>query len=168
MNTHQQWVRCPEFIDTGDRKRFVRLVKRDDLYAVRGKISERHVADVEIRLAGDDVSILRGAPPSDPPPEFELLPVYAAAQGSTPAVATKWIFLRLQDDTSIDAVRDAVEALDFDIGEVPAHAPHCAWLEPKSGHVDDALCKLERLRALPHAARVEPQLLRPRGWKSRA
>jgi hypothetical protein len=168
MNPLQQWVRCPEFIDIGDQRRSIRLLKCDDLYAVRGKLSERHVDDVEMRLAGDDVSILRGPPPSDLPAEFELLPVYAVAKGATPAVATKRIFLRLQEQTTIDTVRADIEALDFDIDDIPAHAPHCAWLEPKSGHVDDALCKLERLRALPRAAHVEPQLLRPRGWKSRA
>ena len=55
--------------------------------------------------------------------------------------------------------------LELLVTEVPNHAPHCAWLEPKSGHVDEALSKLESLRTLPRAVHVEPQLLRPRGWK---
>ena len=167
MNARQQWVRCPEFIDIDDQKRSVRLLKCDDLYAMRGSISKRYAGDVEIRLTGDGVSILRGTPPSNSPPDLELLPVYAAAKDSTPAVVTERIFLRLEEDTPIDTVRGDIEALDFRIDEVPAHAPHCAWLEPKSGRVDDALAKLDRLRALPRAAHVEPQLLRPRGWKSR-
>jgi hypothetical protein len=122
---------------------------------------------VELRLPGDDISILRGTPPADPPPGFELLPVYAAAKDSLPAVVTKRIFLRLEEDIPIGAVRSDIEALGFVIDNVPAHAPHCAWLEPRSGRVDDALANLARLRAIPGAAHAEPQLLRPRSRKSR-
>ncbi len=167
MNALQQWDRCPEFIDIGDQRRSVRLLKCDDLYAMRGSPSEQQAGDVEMRLTGDGVSILRGTPPSDLGLDLELLPVYAAAKDSTPAVVTKRIFLRLEVDTPIDTVRGDIEALDFSIDDVPPYAPHCAWLEPKSGRVVDALSKLSRLRALPRAAHVEPQLLRPRGWKSR-
>lgn len=167
MNALQHWNRCPEFIDIGDGNGSVRLRKRDDFYAIRGTIAKQLSADVEMRLTGDDVSILRGTPPADAAPAFELLPVYAAARDATPAVATGRIFLRLEEDMSIDTVRDDIEALDFRIDEVPLHAPHCAWLEPKSERIDEALSKLDRLRALPLTAHVEPQLLRPRSWKGR-
>ncbi len=167
MNALQQWNRCPEFIEIGDRNGSVRLRKRDDLYAMRGSMSKQLAADVEMRLTGDDVNSLRGTPPADAASAFELLPVYAATKESTPAVATRRIFLRLQEGTSIDTVRGDIEALDFRIDEIPIHAPHCAWLEPRSGRVDEALSKLDRLRALPLTANVEPQLLRPRRWKSR-
>ena len=167
MNALQQWIRCPEFIDIGDRNGSFRLRKRGDLYAMRGSISKQLTADVEMRLTGDDVSILRGTPPADAAPAFELLPVYTAVKDATPAVATGRIFLRLEEGTPIDTVRGDIEALDFRIDEVPIYAPHCAWLEPKSERIDEALSKLDRLRALPSAAHVEPQLLRPRSWKSR-
>ncbi len=142
-------------------------MKCHDLYAMRGSISKQNAGDAQMRLPGDSVTILRGTPPCDQPPGLELLPVYSSAKDATPAVVTKRIFLRLQEDTPIDTVRGEIEALDFRIDDVPAHAPHCAWLEPKSGRVDDALGKLDRLRALPRAAHAEPQLLRPRGWKRR-
>lgn len=67
----------------------------------------------------------------------------------------------------IDTVRSNIEALGFKIDNVPAHAPNCAWLEPQSGRIEDALSRLAKLRALPGAAHVEPQLLRPRSWKNR-
>ena len=132
-----------------------------------GSISKKLSAAVELRLTGDDVSILRGTPSVDTMPARELLPVYAAARNSTPAVATERIFLRLDEGASIDTVRGDIEALGFRIDEVPIHAPHCAWLEPKSGRIDEALSKLDGLRALPLTANVEPQLLRPRSWKGR-
>jgi hypothetical protein len=168
MDALQQWNRCPEFIDIDDRNGSVRLRKRGDLYAMRGSISKQLSAAVEMRLTGDDVSILRGTPLVDTMPARELLPVYAAARDAAPAVATGRIFLRLEEDMSIDTVRDDIETLDFRIDEVLIHAPHCAWLEPKSGRIDEALSKLDRLRALPLTANVEPQLLRPRSWKGRS
>ena len=167
MNALQQWNRCPEFIDIDDRNGSVRLRKRGDLYAMRGSISKKLSAAVELRLTGDDVSILRGTPSVDTMTARELLPVYGAARHSTPAVATERIFLRLDEGASIDTVRGDIEALGFRIDEVPIHAPHCAWLEPKSGRIDEALSKLDGLRALPLTANVEPQLLRPRSWKGR-
>lgn len=166
MNSLQQWDCCPEFIDTGDPIRSVRLLKRHDLYAIRGSISQQPAGEVEMRLAGDDISILRGTPPPTVATDVELLPVYSTASNATPAVATTRIFLRLENDTPIDSVRSDIEALDLRVDEIPAYAPHSAWLEPKSGRVDDALSKLDILRALPRVANVEPQLLRPRSLKS--
>ena len=166
MTALQQWDCCPEFIDIGDRIRSVRLLKRNDLYAIRGNVSQLQSGELEMRLAGDDISIMRGTPPSTASADFELLPVYTAAKNSTPAVVTERIFLRLEENTTVDAVRASIEALDFRIDDIPAHAPHCAWLEPKSGRVDDALSKLEMLRALPRVVNAEPQVLRPREWKN--
>lgn len=166
MTALQQWDCCPEFIDIGDRIQSVRLLKRNDLYAIRGNVSQLQSGELEMRLAGDDISIMRGTPPSTTSADFELLPVYTTAKNSTPAVVTERIFLRLEENTPVDAVRASIEALDFRIDDIPAHAPHCAWLEPKSGRVDDALSKLEMLRALPRVVNAEPQVLRPREWKN--
>jgi hypothetical protein len=166
MDTLQQWNCCPEFIDIGDEKRSIRLVKRDDLYAVRGALPKRKLEHVDMRLTGDDVSIVRGAPSPELESGLDLLPVYAASRDSTPAVATRRIFLRLDEDATIESVRDDIEALDFIVDDIPAHAPHCAWLEPKSGRVDEALSKIDLLRTVPHSVHAEPQLLRPKSWKS--
>lgn len=166
MNTLQQWKCCPEFIDIGDNNRSIRLVKRNDLYAVRGSASVRNLEHVDVQMSDDDINILRGTPSTDLASDLELLPVYAATGNSTPAVATKRIFLRLDEDATIESVRGDIEALELVVDEIPAHAPHCAWLEPKSGRVDEALSKIEMLRALPRTAHAEPQLLRPRSWKN--
>ncbi len=165
MDALQQWGCCPDSIEIGDHGKGIRLIKRDDLYAIRGKLSESEFDDMDSQLTGDDISILRGKPRSARAPGRELLPVYATGREAAPAVATKRIFLRLTDDATIESVRAQIEALDLRVVEIPAHAPHCAWLEPKSGRVDEALSRIESLRALPHAAHVEPQLLRPRAWK---
>jgi hypothetical protein len=75
MDTLQQWNCCPEFIDIGDEKRSIRLVKRDDLYAVRGALPKRKLEHVDMRLTGDDVSIVRGAPSPELESGLDLLPV---------------------------------------------------------------------------------------------
>lgn len=167
MNALQQWARCPQHIEIGDGPRAVRLAKCADLYALRGAISKFRFENVAVRMADDEVSILRGTPALELTSELDLLPVYAAAEGSTPAVATGRIFLRLDEDTAIESSRGAIEGLGFRIDEIPAYAPHCAWLVAVSGRIDEALTKLDGLRALPRAANAEPQLLRPRGWKNR-
>lgn len=123
------------------------------------------IGEVEARLPGDEITIIRGEPPLTAPPDHEILPVYASAKHSTPAVVTQRIFVRLEEDTPFDKVRGPVEALGFRIDDIPVHAPHCAWLEPESGSVGDSLSKLEQLRALPRVVNVEPQVLRPRDWK---
>ena len=165
MSALQQWQRCPDFIDVDDEHRSVRLRKRSDCYAMRGRFAEAQAVEVEMRLPGEDISILRGSPPSDLLPDVELLPVYATSDTTSPAVATERLFLRLRDDVAIESLRGDIDMLGFDIDATPAYAPHTAWLRPKSGRVVDALSKLESLRALPGAARVEPQLLRPMSRK---
>jgi hypothetical protein len=165
MNALQQWQRCPEFIDVDDQTRSIRLRKQDSRYAIRGALSEPQRGAVESRLADDDISIVRGMPPSGSSSSFELLPVYAISADLAPSVVTERVFLCLQEQTPIEAMRDDIDALGFIIDDIPRHAPHCAWLIPKSGRVDDALSKLDGLRALPGAVRAQPQLLRPRAWK---
>jgi len=168
MNALQQWKRCPDFIDIDGQSGSVRLTKRDDLYAIRGEPGQIRNDAVETQLAGDDISILRGSPAADSHADGALLPVYSGISDSTPAVVTGRIFFRLHDNLALESARDAIEALGFVIAEVPAYAPHSAWLMPRSGNVCDALSKLVSLRALPGAAHAEPQLLRPKSWKSPA
>ena len=82
------------------------LIKRDDLYAIRGSVSEREVEEVDLRLAGDDISILHGSPSSQRRSDRELLPVYAASEDSTPAVATQDVVFLLTRLLSNPAARE--------------------------------------------------------------
>jgi len=166
MNALQRWNRCPERIEIGESDRPIRLLKRNNVYGIRNVDVGRLPANVNVERIGDDVSIAHAAPSPELASDLELLPVYAAGEGSTPAVATERVFLRLDEHTTARAVETELGALGYRVAEVPAYAPHCAWLEPASGRVDEALSQLDRLRALPHAAHAEPQLLRPRRSKS--
>ena len=162
VNALQQWNRCPECIEIGETSHPVRLLKRDNLYGIRSADAGRIPGDVEIEPIGEDVAIAHAAPSPALEGDFELLPVYAASEVSTPAVATERVFLRLDEQSSPRNLKTRLEKLGFVLAEIPSYAPHCAWLEPASGRVDEALSKLGELRALPHVAHVDPQLLRPR------
>ena len=165
MNALAQWNRCPDCIEIGESDKPVRLLKRNNSYGIRVADARRLPKDVKVEPIGDDVCIAHAPPSPALGDDLELLPVYAASEGSTPAVATKRIFLRLDEHSTPKALESELRALGFLVTEVPAYAPHSAWLEPASGRVDEALSMLERLRALPHAAHAEPQLLRPKAWK---
>lgn len=166
MNALQQWMRCPDHIDIDDGNGPIRLHKRDDLYALRGSVPKQVAEIVQAQPFGDDIRIARGRPAPGLVSGLEVLPVYSATEGATPAVATNRIFLRLDEDTTIESVRGELEALDFSVTDILTYAPHSAWLKPASGRVDEALLKLDSLRALSRAVHVEPQLLRPRAWKN--
>ena len=166
MNALQRWNRCPDCIEIGETDRPVRLLKRNNQYAVRSADSGRVPPGVELEPIGDDVAIAHAPPSPELGEDLDLLPVYAANESASPAVATKRVFLRLDETTTPAALEAEIEALGFRVTEVPRYAPHSAWLEPASGRVDEALSMLERLRALPHAAYAEPQLLRPKAKKS--
>ncbi len=166
MTALHQWENCPEHIDTGDGKHRVRLLKQKNRFAIKDSEMPQGIGEVETRLPGDDINIIHGTPPRAASSDYEILPVYASAENSTPAVVTQRIFVRLDEGTPFDTVRESIEALGFRIDDIPSHAPHCAWLAPESGGVGDSLSKLEPLRALSRVINAEPQVLRPRDWKA--
>lgn len=165
MAALHQWENCPQHIDTGDGKHRVRLLKQMNRFAIKDSEMPQGLGEVETRLAGDDINIIHGTPPPTASSDYAILPVYASTGKSAPAVVTQRIFVRLDEDTPFGEARESIEALGFRIDDIPAHAPHCAWLEPASGGVGDSLSKLEPLRALPRVVNAEPQVLRPRDWK---
>lgn len=168
VNALQQWNRCPERIEIGEAANPVRLLKRDNLYGIRSADAGRLPGDVKLEPIGEDVSIAHAAPSPGLEGDLVLLPVYAANDASTPAVATERLFLRLDEQTSPRDLETKLRTLGFVVSEIPSYAPHCAWLAPASGRVDEALSKLASLRALPHVAHVDPELLRPRSARSAA
>ncbi|MDX1434491.1 MAG: hypothetical protein R3286_18760 [Gammaproteobacteria bacterium] len=166
MNALQRWNRCPDCIEIGENDSPIRLLKRNNQYGVRSADTGRLPAGVQVEPIGDDVAIAHAPPSPELGDDLDLLPVYAADERASPAVATRRVFLRLDENTPARALEAELEALGFVVTEVPRYAPHSAWLEPASGRVDEALSMLERLRALPHAASAEPQLLRPKSKRS--
>lgn len=86
-------------------------------------------------------------------------PVYRLAKGSSLAVPTGRVFLRLAEGRSAEEARAAIETAGFSIEEIPVYAPNAAWLVPKTADVAAALAALPALRALDGVEHVEPELL---------
>ena len=92
-------------------------------------------------------------------------PVYTNASGTSFAVPTGRVFLRLHEGHKVEALRDALERAGFVIEQVPVYAPHAAWLMPESGDVASALSALPQLAQLDAVASVEPELLARRAQR---
>jgi hypothetical protein len=100
--------------------------------------------------------IVSGAPSRS---EGEL-PVYRLEGGPALAVATGRLFVRLAPDQAAEDHAEAFSELGLVTEEIPAYAPHCAWLAPATGRVADGLKAAATLTARSAVESVEPQLLR--------
>ena len=165
MDVLQQWRDCPDSMVIGSEEQSVTLSKSEDLYAVQGHVPDDLLPHLQTELSDDDIAIVRGMPPRKPGTGIDVLPVYTSGVDGVPTVVTKRVFLRLHESETIEGARDDIAALGFHIAEALSYAPNCAWLEPASGRIDEALGKLDALRRLPAVANAEPQLLRTRAWK---
>ncbi|MDX1434268.1 MAG: hypothetical protein R3286_17640 [Gammaproteobacteria bacterium] len=159
MNPDQQWRACPQSLEIDDGARRVVLEKHPRFFALEGSIPPAWSAEVTERL-NDDLAILRGPPPAGETAKVKVLPIYTAGERSPPAIASGRLFLRLASGAQARALGSRLAALGLDVVEVPAWAPECAWLAPRSGIAAHALGRLDEVRALPGVVRVEPELLR--------
>ena len=159
MNAEQQWRACPQRIEVDDGERRVVLEKHARLFALRGDVPQALARDVTHRL-DEGVVIVRAPPSGDDAIQVNVLPVYTAGAGSPPAVASGRLFVRLERGSEASSWAGRFEPLGLVIEEVPAYAPNCAWLAPRSGIAAHALRSLDALRALPGVAHAEPELLR--------
>jgi hypothetical protein len=92
----------------------------------------------------------------------DLRPVYRIEPGGQPAVPTGRVFVRLREGQPASEQHDDFAQAGYVIENIPAWAPHTAWLRPATGGIVAALNGIERLRSLTGVENVEPQLLRPR------
>lgn len=86
-------------------------------------------------------------------------PVYRQIGGGGLAVPSGRVFVRFAEGDSAAAHEHELAAAGYRLEEVPAYAPHAAWLRPAGGKVADALSHLGRVERLPAVEHVEPQLL---------
>jgi hypothetical protein len=166
VDADQQWRKCPDVVVIEGDDGSVTLRKRSDSYAIRGPVPDELRAGVLETLPGDDITIIRGTPRADSVAQGQLLPVYRGDSGEDLAVVTGRIFLRLDEGREAAGATERVASMGLRVAEILPYAPNAAWLEPASGKVADGLARLDELRALPGVAHVEPQILRPRAWKS--
>ena len=92
----------------------------------------------------------------------DALPVYRREPDGEPAVATGRVYLRADSPATLDARREAIEALGFEVESVPGHAPHTCWLHPRPGRLAECLGSWPRLLSLPGVVRAAARRGPPR------
>jgi hypothetical protein len=109
--------------------------------------------------------VARSAPREPRGDSVRTGPVYVNASGTSFAVPTGRVFLRLAAGGDVSAQRDAIANAGFAIAEVPEYAPHAAWLEPTAGDIAAALAALPALKRIAGVESVEPELLQRRAQR---
>jgi hypothetical protein len=149
---------------TAPRRLRVRGERAQTLYELATDLIAVHGAgpspDAISLLEGGAVAVerLSGAR-SDALRRGALGPVYRRVPGGGVAVPTGQVFVRLAEGQRAEERRAELERSGYRIEEVPAYAPHAAWIRPASDEIADGLRNLDRLERLPAVARVEPQFL---------
>lgn len=111
------------------------------------------------------IAIFRGTPRRTLPSDSSTSPVYTLQSGSTLAIPTGKVFVRLAESVPIESRQDAIAAAGYEIVDRPAYAPHAAWVQARSGNIADALRQLSQLTAIPDVENVEPQMLTQRALR---
>jgi hypothetical protein len=118
------------------------------------------------RTGEPQVTLRKGAPELQRgEPGAETAPAYAVTPQAAPLAPTGQVFVRFEPGSDAASRAADLAAAGFVIAEVPAYAPHAAWVRAASGSLRDALAGLERLLALPGICAVEPQLVGERRWR---
>lgn len=88
----------------------------------------------------------------------DCFPVYRQHPGTTPAVATGTLFLRLHEGHTIAAFGPTLAALGLGVAASLDWAPNAAWVKALNGSRCHALNQLSDLARLERVAHVEAQL----------
>lgn len=92
----------------------------------------------------------------------QIAPVYRIGERGSLAVPTGRVFVRFEERTTLESHRQEIERAGFVIQQALPYAPQASWLQPKSGHITDALQDFPKLTRLPGIQTVEPQMLMQR------
>ena len=126
-------------------------------YAVHRRSADAAAPEDALYVLDDGaIAVFEGSPGEA---RGEVGPVYALGPGGTPAVPTGRVFVRFKEGTKAEDQRKEIKQAGYEIEEVPAYAPHSAWVRALSGEIDDALKGIEGLEKLPDVENVEPQML---------
>jgi hypothetical protein len=157
----------PDRIEVGPPGKTARWLRDPDLLAAQGSVPEALAAEPAGEVPGEGLALASAAPDAAAPAAelARVTAVYRAGEGGPVGVPTGEVFVRFAAGTRAANHRSALAAAGFEIKEVPAYAPHAAWVRARSHDAAEALAGLGRLAALPGVENVEPQLLSARVWK---
>jgi hypothetical protein len=135
--------------------------RADRLYVIRGA-TQTQQKNAALTLEDDGVVylVMRG----EPAPNADAGAVYMGGGGLV-FVPTGRVFVRLDDDTPLEAHAKAFRKLGYVITHVLPYAPNAGWLEHADKDVAEALRGMADLAKLPGVQHVEPQLLTVRAQR---
>jgi hypothetical protein len=135
--------------------------RADKLYVVKST-SQTQQRNVALTLEDDGVTylVIRG----EPAPTADAGAVYMGS-GGVMFVPTGRIFVRLDDEASLEAHAEAFRKLGYVITHVLPYAPNAGWLERADKDAAEALRGIPDLARLPGVQSVEPQLLTVRAQR---
>jgi hypothetical protein len=132
-----------------------------DLFALHGQIPASLRTAAVYELNEGAIVVLRGAPGREPvaPAIAAVTPVYALRPNGPPAVPTGLVFVRFAERVAIDERRDQLAQAGYNVAEVPAYAPHAAWVRASHGGIATSLAGIAALAGIADVVSVEPQML---------
>jgi hypothetical protein len=140
----------------------VSYVRSPGYYAVHRNAPDAAPADALFALNEGAIAVYRGehAPPSGTrKPKDLVTPVYVLQPGGSPAVPTGLIFIRFPEGTRVEDLRKEIEDAGYRLADIPAYAPHTAWVAASSGNIAQALSGVATLERVNTVQNVEPQML---------
>ena len=162
------WIsRFPRRIPVTFRAGPTEYLRIDDLFAIRDHIPDLPGCECVAELKAEQIQIYRGTVPEELRENalLNMTAVYSLSSGGGTAVPTGRLFVRFDDQVDAHTQQFALRELGFEIERVPPYATNAAWIVSASSRPEDALHNIEKIRALPNVAHVEPQMLQPKVHK---
>ncbi len=141
--------------------------RRDpDRFAILGAVPPELQDRVELRIDEGDLSVIRApGAAAEALPADRRAPVYVLGGGGAPFVPTGRVSVRFHEGSDAMSHEAALRHLGYRIVDVPAYAPHFAWLESSAGSRAAALSGLDQVARLDDVVHVEPQMATPRSLR---
>ena len=144
----------------------LRYKRLPNLFAVHGQVPDSVRRSASLLLDEGAVAVVRGVPGGGSEAEAlgaqAVTPVYGLGANGAPAVPTGLVLVRFADEVPVEQRREELARAGYVVAEVLSYAPQAAWVRARDGDIAAALAGIDRLKAIPGVANVEPQMLRER------
>lgn len=137
-------------------------------FAIHGPVPAHLSPSILGYINNQSIAILRGNVASDITHDssIRITPVYALEPNSVPAVPTGRIFVRFKENVQAEEKREALAAIGYQIIEIPAYAPHAAWVGVYPDGIGVSLSNITLLQSISDVLNIEPQMLTKLGYRS--
>ena len=162
-------VKFPRQVAAGTARAGEAYTLQDGYYAVHGRVPGAPAPGAVLVLEDGAIAVFAGSLAAageggETSARINIGPVYAQPGGPL-AVPTGLVFVRFREGTAAGARRADIERAGYELVQVPAYAPHAAWVCAQPGGIAAALQNSAALAALSGVENVEPQMLMERATR---